>query len=134
MTDLQAQADSLERQVRALREVAADEELPARAAELTEARERARRARARVARATEELSQARQREDAVRHARAVRLRELAALGAPVSALAAHAQMSVAAVRSCLADEPEADEGGEDDGTVAEMVEAAAEPAPEPEPF
>ena len=126
-TDLQAQADELERQVAALRALAADKDLPALAAELSELDVRAERARQRVSRASAELSQVRVDIAAKRQVRAERLRELAASGAPVSALAAHAGMSVASVRAALADEPEVDEGGGDDGAVGEMVEAA-EPA------
>jgi chromosome segregation ATPase len=124
-TDLQAQADELERQVAALRALAADEELPARSTELAELAEQSRRARARVTRASAELAELREREGAIRAARAERVRELAAGGAPVSALAAHASMSVASVRAALSNEPETDEGGGDDGTVGEMVEAEA---------
>lgn len=127
-TDLRAKADELERQVAALRALAADKDLPARSAELAELAEQARRARARVTRAAVELSQVREREGAVRAARADRVRELAAGGAPISALAAHASMSVAAVRAALADEPEADEGGVDDGIMGEVATAAPEPA------
>ena len=130
--DLREQADELERQVQALRTLASDVRLPALAAELAELSEHARRARARVLRAAAESGQIRIDIAAKRAARAGRVRELAASGAPVAAIAAHASMSVAAVRSCLADEHV--EGGDTDGIVGEMVEAAPEPEPEPEPF
>ena len=129
MTDLQAQADALERQVQALRDLAADEELPALAAELAELAEHARRARARVLRAAAESGQIRIDIAAKRDARAERVRELAASGAPVAAIAAHASMSVASVRSCLADESEHVEGGVENGIVGEVAEAAPEPGP-----
>ena len=128
-TDLQAQADELERQVRALRTLAADEELPARSVELAELHERATKARGRIARATAELAEVREREGAIRTARAERVRELAASGAPVTALAAHASMSVAAVRAALSNEPEHVEGGDDDGSMGEVATTAAEPDP-----
>ncbi|MCL4414726.1 MAG: hypothetical protein M1522_08295, partial [Actinobacteria bacterium] len=73
-TDLRAKADELERQVAALRALAADKDLPARSAELAELAEQARRARARVTRAAVELSQVREREGAVRAARPDRVR------------------------------------------------------------
>lgn len=128
-TDPAAQADALERQVQALRLVAADQELPRLAGELREVREHARRIRSRISRAQVELDEVRGQAAQLRHARAARLRELANAGAPLSALAAHADVSVGAVRGAL-DEPDL-ELLADDGEVSDAEEPSSEPEPEP---
>ena len=131
-TDITAQADALERQVQALRLVAADTELPRLAGELREVREHARRIRSRVQRAQAELDEVRGQAATLRHARAVRLRELANAGAPLSALAAHAGTSIGAVRGAL-DAPDLEALDDDEGEVSEDAEPSSEPEPEPEP-
>lgn len=130
-TDLNSQADALERQVQALRLVAADTELPRIAAELREVREHARRIRSRIERAQAELDEVRSQASQLRHARGMRLRELANAGAPLAALAAHAEASVGAVRGAL-DAPDIQALADDDGEVSEDAEeASSEPEPEP---
>lgn len=133
-TDLTAQADALERQVRALRLVAADEELPRLATELREAGEHARRIRSRIDRAQAELDEARAQAAQLRRTRAARLRELATAGAPLSALAAHAGTSIGAVRGALdASDLEALADHDDGEVIDAEAEASSEPEPEPEP-
>lgn len=130
-TDPAAQADALERQVQALRLVAADQELPRLAGELREVREHARRIRSRISRAQVELDEVRGQAAQLRHARAARLRELANAGAPLSALAAHADVSVGAVRGAL-DEPDLQALHDDDtGEVSDDAETEASSEPEP---
>lgn len=130
-TDITSQADALERQVQALRLVAADDQLPRLASELREARERARRIRSRIARAQTELDEVRAQAADLRRARAVRLRELANAGAPLSALASHADVSIGAVRGAL-DEPDLQALHDDDtGEVSDDAETEASSEPEP---
>lgn len=116
-------ADSLEHQVQGLRALATDEVLPNISAELTTLGERAAKVRDRAARAATEAAEIRDQERALRKKRAVRVHELAEMGAPVSALATHASMSVALVRTILDDKTKGDEGG----VVDEVVEEVNEP-------
>lgn len=129
-TDLNSQADALERQVQALRLVAADTELPRLASELREVSEHARRIRSRISRAQVELDDVKAQAATLRHARGMRLRELANAGVPLAALAAHADVSIGAVRGAL-DAPDLEAlHDEDEG---EGVSDAEEPSSEPEP-
>ena len=127
-TDPTAQADALERQVQALRLVAADTELPRLAGELREVSEHARRIRSRISRAQVELDDVRGQAAQLRHARGMRLRELANAGAPLSALAAHADVSIGAVRGAL-DAPDLELLADDTGEVSDAEASSGEPEP-----
>lgn len=109
-SDPAAQADALERQVQALRLLAADTELPRLVSELQELSEQAQRISARIVKAQAELGEVRAQAAHLRRARAARLRDLANAGAPLSALATHVDMSVASVRASLY-APDSDEDG-----------------------